>query len=106
VPTIRTFDLDLKAARIEKKDARGRTLDRHCLRKTTATWLQANGADPRTVQAVMRHSSLELTTQTYMDEDLLDRREALKSMPEVKVPSMEQAQQTLATAQAKEVKVA
>ena len=43
----------------------GETLDFHALRHTTATWLIEAGADPKTVQSVMRHSTIKLTLDTY-----------------------------------------
>jgi len=80
---IRVFDLDLAAAGIAKVDERGRTVDVHALRHTFASHLMAAGVAPRTAQAAMRHSSLELTTRTYTDPKLLDVAGAVNSLPGV-----------------------
>jgi len=83
VPTglIRILDRDLAAAGIPKRDDRSRTVDVHALRHTFATHLVAAGVAPRTAQAAMRHSSLELTMQLYTDPRLLDVAGALASLP-------------------------
>jgi integrase len=83
VPTglVRILDRDLRAAGIPKRDDRGRTVDVHALRHTFATHLVAAGVAPRTAQAALRHSSLELTMQHYTDPRLLDVVGALDSLP-------------------------
>ena len=43
----------------------GERLDFHCLRHTCGAWLSMSGAHPKAVQAVMRHSSITLTMDTY-----------------------------------------
>ena len=90
---IRIFDLDLVAAGlarrikkdgkwvIDKRDDRGRTIDVHALRHTFGTHLSKGGVAPRTAQAAMRHSTLELTMNTYTDPRLLDVAGALKVLP-------------------------
>ena len=40
-------------------------LDFHCLRHTCGAWLAMTGAHPKAVQAVMRHSTITLTMDTY-----------------------------------------
>lgn len=47
--------------RIDKRDDRGRTLDVHALRHTFGTLMSKGGVAPRTAQAAMRHSKLDLT---------------------------------------------
>ena len=64
---VKIFDRDLAAAGIPKRDERGRTVDLHALRHTFGTHLSKNGVPPRTAQAAMRHSSLDLTTNVYTD---------------------------------------
>ncbi len=83
VPTglVRILNRDLKAAGIAKKDERGRTLDVHALRGTFATLLSKGGVAPRTAQAAMRHSTIDLTMNTYTDPKLLDVCGALDSLP-------------------------
>ena len=83
VPTglVRILDRDLHAAGIPKRDDRGRTVDVHALRHTFASRLVAAGVAPRTAQAALRHSSLELTMQHYTDPRLLDVAGALAALP-------------------------
>ena len=78
---VRILDRDLAAAGIPKRDDRGRTVDVHAMRHTFATHLVAAGVAPRTAQAALRHSSLELTMQLYTDPRLLDVAGALASLP-------------------------
>jgi len=80
---IKIFDRDLAAAGIPKCDERGRTVDLHALRHTFGTHLSKNGVPPRTAQAAMRHSSLDLTMNVYTDPTLLDVAGALEALPEV-----------------------
>jgi len=78
---VKILDRDMAAAGIPKRDDRGRTVDVHALRHTFATHLVAAGVAPRTAQAAMRHSSLELTMRHYTDPRLLDVAGALASLP-------------------------
>ena len=43
----------------------GQALDFHGLRHTCGAWLAMSGAHPKAVQAVMRHSTITLTMDTY-----------------------------------------
>jgi len=43
----------------------GEQLDFHALRHTTGAWLALQGNHPKAIQAVMRHSSITLTMDTY-----------------------------------------
>ena len=43
----------------------GESLDFHSLRHTCGAWLAMGGAHPKAVQAVMRHSTITLTMDTY-----------------------------------------
>jgi integrase len=78
---LRSFDLDLAAAGIPKEDERGRTVDLHALRHTFGTHLSKNGVPPRTAQAAMRHSTLDLTMNVYTDPTLLDVAGAMEALP-------------------------
>jgi integrase len=78
---VKILNRDLAAAGIAKRDDRGRTVDVHALRHTFASHLVAAGVAPRTAQAAMRHSSLELTMQLYTDPRLLDVAGALAALP-------------------------
>ena len=75
------LDRDLMAAGIDKADERGRTIDVHALRHSFGTLLSKGGVTPRTAQAAMRHSSIDLTMNTYTDPKLLDIQGALDSLP-------------------------
>ncbi len=66
---------------IDKRDERGRTIDVHALRHTFGTHLSKGGVAPRTAQAAMRHSSIDLTMNTYTDPKLLDMEGALEALP-------------------------
>lgn len=46
-------------------DSRGHVLDFHALRHTCGAWLAISGVGPKVIQAVMRHSSITLTLDTY-----------------------------------------
>jgi len=46
-------------------DHEGENLDFHALRHTCGAWLAMSGAHPKAVQAVMRHSTIVLTMDTY-----------------------------------------
>ena len=78
---VRILDRDCKLAGIAKKDDRGRTVDVHALRYSFATMLSQAGVAPRTAQAAMRHSTIDLTMNTYTDPRLLDIHGALNSLP-------------------------
>ena len=55
------------------------------LRHTFGTHLSKNGVAPRTAQAAMRHSSLDLTMNVYTDSTLLDVAGAMQALPELNV---------------------
>ena len=95
VPTglVRILDRDLAAAgiarrvkvdgkwKIDKRDERGRTIDVHALRHSFGTHLSKAGVAPRTAQAAMRHSKIDLTMNTYTDPRLLDVAGAVELLP-------------------------
>ena len=90
---VRILDRDLVAAgiarrvevdgkwKIDKRDERGRTVDVHALRHTFGTLFSAGGVAPRTAQAAMRHSTIDLTMNVYTDPKLLDVAGAMESLP-------------------------
>ncbi len=47
------------------KNHDGDSLDFHALRHTCGGWLAMSGAHPKSIQSVMRHSSITLTMDTY-----------------------------------------
>ena len=75
------LDRDLLAAGIAKRDERGRTVDVHALRHSFGTLLSKGGVTPRTAQAAMRHSNIDLTMNVYTDPKLLDVQGALDTLP-------------------------
>jgi integrase len=77
----RILDRDLKVAGIPKRDDRGRTIDVHAMRHTFGTMLSQNGVAPRTAQAAMRHSKIDLTMNVYTDPRLLDVSGAMEALP-------------------------
>ena len=81
VGLVRILDPDLLAAGIDKRDERGRTLDVHTLRHSFGTLLSKGGVAPRTAQAAMGHSSIDLTMNVYTVPRLLDVYGALISLP-------------------------
>ena len=78
---VRILDRDLLAAGIDKRDERGRTIDVHALRTSFGTLLSKAGVAPRTAQAAMRHSKIDLTMNVYTDPKLLDVAGAMDSLP-------------------------
>lgn len=78
---VRILDRELLAAGIQKRDERGRTIDVHALRTSIGTLLSKGGVAPRTAQAAMRHSKIDLTMGVYIDPKLLDVYGALDSLP-------------------------
>jgi integrase len=78
---VKILDRDLRCAGIPKRDERGRTVDVHALRHTFATHLSKGRVAPRTAQAAMRHSTIELTMGVYTDPTLLDIQGALGVLP-------------------------
>jgi len=49
--------------KVENDD--GEVLDFHSLRHTCGAWLASTGSNPKTVQSVMRHSTITLTMDCY-----------------------------------------
>lgn len=47
------------------RNSEGEVIDFHSLRHTTGAWLTMAGEHPKTVQAVMRHSTITLTMDAY-----------------------------------------
>ena len=62
--TARTLDIDLKAARIPKRTEEGK-IDFHALRTTFVTLTIESGATPKEAQELARHSTVDLTHNTY-----------------------------------------
>jgi len=75
---------------IPKKDSRGWTVDVHAMRHTFGTLLSRGNVAPRTAQAAMRHSSIDLTMNVYTDPQLLDVAGALERLPELSLELMQE----------------
>ncbi len=85
-PTRGTFIKDCRRAGIPTvADDRGRTVDRHALRKTFVSWLGRLGVDLRIAQYLARHKPKTLTDGTYQDSDMLDAEahKAVNRLPDV-----------------------
>jgi integrase len=80
---VRILDHDLKAAGIAKRDDRGWTVDVRALRHSFGTLLSKGGVAPRTAQAAMRHSSIDLTMNVYTDPQLLDVAGTVEALPDL-----------------------
>ena len=98
---IRILDRDLVAAGIPKIDDQGRRVHVHALRHSTGTHLSAAGVSPRTAQAVMRHSNVNLTMSTYTDQGLLDTSGAVELLPELPLTGSRTVAPTVAPATGK-----
>ncbi len=81
MPSHHTLRRDLDAAGIERRDARGRSVDFHSFRKTFTTFLQVAGVDRRVVMEVARHKDSRLTDLVYTDAERLDLRAAVDRLP-------------------------
>ena len=80
---LRILNRDLVAAGIDKIDERDGRVHLHALRHSTGTALSMAGVSPRTAQAVMRHSDINLTMNTYTDQRLLDTSAAVGLLPDL-----------------------
>jgi hypothetical protein len=72
--------VDLDVAGIPYRDAAGRVYDFHSLRCQTATLADAAGVSPRTVQRLMRHTTLEMTDR-YTRPRAVDIEAAASLLP-------------------------
>ena len=95
---VRILDRDLIAAGIPKRDERGRTIDVHALRHSFGTLLSKGGVAPRTAQAAMRHSTIDLTMNVYTDPKLLDVQGALDALPSLPLHDAPRSQREIAKA--------
>ncbi len=86
VELVKILKRDLVLAGIPFCDERGRTLDVHALRHTTATFLSRAKVPPRVAQRLMRHSDIKLTMQVYTDVQQQDEAEAIAALPQVPLP--------------------
>jgi integrase len=94
---LRILNRDAKAAGIPKRDERGRAVCLHGLRHTFGTLMSKAGVSPRTAQAAMRHSTIDLTMNVYTDPKLLDVRGALEALPELPLDPAQEAERATGT---------
>ena len=76
---VRILDRDLALAGIPKRHFRAWTIDVHALRHTFGTLLTKGNVAPRTAQAAMPHSSLDLLMNACTNPQLLDVAGALEA---------------------------
>jgi integrase len=68
---------------LSTKDHEGRVIDFHALRHSCGAWLAMRGENPKTIQSIMRHSTITLTMDTYghlfpaAESDAIKRLESL-----------------------------
>ena len=79
---LRTFDRDLMAAGIDKRDAAGRTVDLHALRHTYGQRLHDAGVHPKALQGLMRHSTPSVSLGIYIHRDIRQMADAVESLGE------------------------
>ncbi len=65
------------------RDARGKVCDFHSLRMTFITNLARGGVHPKVAQTLARHSSIELTMNTYTQIGEDERREGIAALPKL-----------------------
>jgi len=88
--TDKTSDMikaDLRDAGIAYIDDAGRYADFHSLRHTTGSLLAASGVHPKTAQALMRHSDINLTMSRYSHIFRGQETEAVNKLPDLSKPS-------------------
>ena len=81
------FKDDLAAAGIPYQDADGKYADIHALRHTFISTLGAAGVNPKTMQALARHSTVALTLDKYTHLRLGDEVAAIAQLPNYATPA-------------------
>ena len=92
IPRVQTMQKDLAAVGIPFKDARGRRIDIHALRKTYGTLLAASGVSPQVAMQLMRHSDMKLTMGVYTDVAQLPILQETARLPSFQLPKGADAQ--------------
>ncbi|WP_084442556.1 site-specific integrase [Termitidicoccus mucosus] len=80
-PSDDALHADFKRAGIARKDTLGRVVHWHAFRKTFTTWAAAAGVGLRSAQAILGHSTPNLTANIYTDVDALPLRREVQKMP-------------------------
>ncbi len=70
-------------------DDAGLYADFHSLRHTTGSLLAASGVHPKVAQSIMRHGDINLTMSLYTHTLQGQESEAVKSLPDLSLPSKE-----------------
>jgi integrase len=73
--------LDLEEAGIPYRDEAGRVFDFHATRGQFISELARQGVHPKTAQMLARHSSINLTMNTYTHLGLVDLKSAVENLP-------------------------
>ena len=82
-PKRETFRHDLKRAGIQNSEDPSGKLHFHSLRHTLNHRLQENGVVPTVAQHLMRHSTITLTSRTYISSASLPLADAIKRVPSI-----------------------
>ena len=87
--TAKMLKADLADAGIPYVDDAGRFADFHCLRHTTGSLLAVSGCHPKVAQSIMRHGDINLTMSLYTHTLRGQESEAVRSLPDLSLPSRE-----------------
>ena len=79
----RMLRADMEAAGILWEDEEGHVADFHALRHTHGSWLAAAGIPVKTIQTMMRHSSITLSMDTYAHSTREDEVAAVAQLPDL-----------------------
>jgi integrase len=74
--TVRLCGLDLNLAAALILRSHPRRIFKHTLRHTSGTLLNANGENAKVVLELLRHASMKVTTDVYMQAVNIQKREA------------------------------
>ena len=83
-----------KTGFLEYADAAGRVADFHALRHTTGSFLAAAGVHPKVAQAIMRHSTIDLTMSRYTHVFAGQESDAVADLPDLSAPTRQAAKLT------------
>ena len=92
--TAEMLQKDLQEAGLDYIDSGGRYFDFHSLRGECATLLAASGVHPKTAQAIMRHSDINLTMNAYTHTLRGQEAQAIESLPDLSLPDREMQKAT------------
>jgi hypothetical protein len=76
------------------EDGAARVVDFHALRHTPGSLLAASGAHPKVAQAIMRHSSIDLTMSRYTHVFAGQEDRAVAALPDLSAPVGQTAKAT------------